>query len=109
MVCGNADREGRGFLRAREKMPVLLSAADDDGGAVELMKWLYSLSTNPGSKFVEYPNGGHGVDTFAAHKELPEKIGRASGRERGEISVVAGSLKKKKEKISIRTMMREKK
>src|SRR5258707_6532983 len=57
-------------------MPVLLSAADDDGGAVELMKWLYSLSTNPGSKFVEYPNGGHGVDIFSAHKELPELIGK---------------------------------
>src|SRR5256885_16260304 len=28
-----------------------------------------------------------------------EQIGRASGRERGEISVVAGSLKKKKQKM----------
>jgi tetratricopeptide (TPR) repeat protein len=38
------------------------------------MEWLYSLSTNPGSKFVEYPNGGHGVEIFAAHKELPAMI-----------------------------------
>ncbi len=74
LLSGNADRDGRAFLSASEKMPVLLSAADDDGGAVELMKWLYSLSTNPGSKFVEYPNGGHGVDIFAAHKELPVLI-----------------------------------
>jgi dienelactone hydrolase len=74
LLSGNADRDGRAFLSASGKMPVLLSAADDDGGAVELMEWLYSLSTNPGSKFVEYPNGGHGVEIFAAHKELPALI-----------------------------------
>jgi len=74
LLSGNTDREGRAFLSASEKMPVLLSAARDDGAAVELMEWLYSLSTNPGSKFVEYPNGGHGVEIFAAHKELPAMI-----------------------------------
>ena len=74
LLSGNADREGRAFLSASEKMPVLLSAARDDAGAVELMEWLYSLSTNPGSKFLEYPNGGHGVDIFAAHKDLPPLI-----------------------------------
>ena len=74
LLSGNADREGRAFLSASEKMPVLLSVADDDGAAVELMKWLYSLSANPGSKLLEYPNGGHGVDIFAAHKELPASI-----------------------------------
>ena len=74
LLSGNTDRDGRAFLSKSEKMPVLLSAARDDGAAVELMEWLYSLSTNPGSKFVEYPNGGHGVDIFAAHKELPAMI-----------------------------------
>jgi dienelactone hydrolase len=74
LLSGNADREGRAFLSKSEKMPVLLSAARDDGAAVELMEWLYSLSTNPGSKFVEYPNGGHGVDIFAGHKDLPAMI-----------------------------------
>ena len=74
LLSGNADREGRAFLSASEKMPVLLSAARDDDGAVELMEWLYSLSTNPGSKFVEYPDGGHGVDIFPAHKDLPVLI-----------------------------------
>jgi len=74
LLSGNADREARAFLSASEKMPVLLAAADDDQGAVELMEWLYSLSTNPGSKFLEYPNGGHGVHIFAAHKELPASI-----------------------------------
>jgi dienelactone hydrolase len=74
LLSGNTDRDGRAFLSKAEKMPVLLSAARDDGAAVELMEWLYSLSTNPGSKFVEYPNGGHGVEIFAAHKELPAMI-----------------------------------
>jgi dienelactone hydrolase len=74
LLSGNTDRDGRAFLSKSEKMPVLLSAARDDGAAVELMEWLYSLSTNPGSKFVEYPNGGHGVEIFAAHKELPAMI-----------------------------------
>jgi dienelactone hydrolase len=74
LLSGNTDRDGRAFLSKSEKMPVLLSAARDDGAAVELMEWLYTLSANPGSKFVEYPNGGHGVDIFAAHKELPAMI-----------------------------------
>jgi tetratricopeptide (TPR) repeat protein len=74
LLSGNADREGRRFLTASEKMPLLLSAATDDDGAVELMEWLYSLSTNPGSKFLEYPDGGHGVNIFAAHKDLPVLI-----------------------------------
>jgi dienelactone hydrolase len=32
LLSGNADREARAFLSASEKLPVLLSAADDDGG-----------------------------------------------------------------------------
>lgn len=74
LLSGNADRQARASLEKSERMPVLLAAADDDQGAVELMQWLYSLSTNPGSKFLEYPNGGHGVHIFAAHKELPASI-----------------------------------
>ena len=74
LLSGNADREGRAFLIKSEKMPVLLSAARDDAGAVELMQWIYSLSANPGSKLVEYPDGGHGVYIFAAHKDLPALI-----------------------------------
>jgi dienelactone hydrolase len=74
LLSGNADREARAFLSKSEGMPVLLSAAADDAGAVELMQWLYSLSTNPGSKFLEYPNGGHGVHIFAAHQDSPASI-----------------------------------
>src|SRR4029077_5778116 len=65
---------GREFLRKSEKLPMMLSAADDDGAAVEVMQWLYELSGNAGSKFVHYTSGGHGTEMFAAHKELPGTI-----------------------------------
>jgi dienelactone hydrolase len=74
LLSGNTDRGGREFLRKSEKLPMMLSAADDDGAAVEVMQWLYGLSTNPGSKFVHYTSGGHGTEMFAAHKELPGTI-----------------------------------
>jgi dienelactone hydrolase len=74
LLSGNTDPEGRAFLRKSEKLPMMLSAADDDGAAVEVMQWLYGLSTNPGSKFVRYTSGGHGTEMFAAHKELPGTI-----------------------------------
>ena len=74
LLSGNTTRDGREFLSKSQKLPGLFSAADDDGGAVEVMQWLYSLSTNPGSKFVQYQTGGHGTNMFAAHKELPDMI-----------------------------------
>ena len=74
LLSGNTTRDGREFLHKSEKLPGLFSAADDDGGAVEVMQWLYSLSNNPGSKFVQYQTGGHGTNMFAAHKELPDMI-----------------------------------
>ncbi len=74
LLSGNTDRDGRSFLRKSEKVPAMLSAADDDGGAVEVMQWLYGLSPNAGSKLVHYTAGGHGTEMFAAHKELPGMI-----------------------------------
>jgi len=74
LLSGNTDRDGRAFLRKSEKLPMMLSAADDDGAAVEVMQWLYELSGNAGTKFVHYTSGGHGTEMFAAHKELPGTI-----------------------------------
>ena len=74
LLSGNTDRGGRAFLRKSEKLPMMLSAADDDGAAVEVMQWLYELSGNAGTKFVHYTSGGHGTEMFAAHKELPGTI-----------------------------------
>src|SRR6266404_1174415 len=74
LLSGNTDRDGRAFLRKSEKLPMMLSAADDDGAAVEVMQWLYELSGNAGTKFVHYTSGGHGTEMFAAHKDLPGMI-----------------------------------
>jgi len=74
LLSGNTDRNGREFLRKSAKLPIFLSAADDDDGAVDLMQWLYGISTNPGSKFEHYATGGHGTVMFAEHKDLPGMI-----------------------------------
>lgn len=74
LLSGNTDRGGREFLRKSAKLPIFLSAADDDGEAVELMQWLYGISTSPGSKFEHYATGGHGTVMFGEHQELPGMI-----------------------------------
>jgi dienelactone hydrolase len=76
LLSESTNSEGRQFLRGAQNFPVFMAVADDDEdlGVVDLMQWLYSLSSNPVSKFVRYPVGGHGVEMFAAHKELPDLI-----------------------------------
>jgi dienelactone hydrolase len=74
LLSGNTNRDGRTFLHNSAKLPILLSAADDDDGAVELMQWLYGLSPNPGSRFEHYATGGHGTVMFGEHKDLPGMI-----------------------------------
>jgi dienelactone hydrolase len=76
LLSEGTDSSGRQFLRTSPNMPVFMAAADDDPdfGVTEVMQWLFSLSSNPLSKFVHYPTGGHGVEMFDAHKELPGMI-----------------------------------
>ena len=47
LLSGNTDLGGRNFLRKSPQVPVLLSAAGDDPGALVQMEWLYSLSPDP--------------------------------------------------------------
>jgi dienelactone hydrolase len=70
------DVEGRNFLRAHPSLPMFLAAAedDDDPGVTDLMEWISTFSTNPQTKLVCYKTGGHGVDMFTAHPELPGMI-----------------------------------
>jgi dienelactone hydrolase len=70
------DMEGRNFLRAHPSLPLFLATAEDDAdpGVSDLMQWLSTFSTNPHTKFVRYKTGGHGVEMFAAHPELPVTI-----------------------------------
>ena len=70
------DMEGRNFLRAHPSLPLFLATAEDDAdpGVSDLMQWLSTFSTNPHTKFVRYKTGGHGVEMFVAHPELPMSI-----------------------------------
>ncbi|HMC28815.1 MAG TPA: alpha/beta hydrolase [Verrucomicrobiae bacterium] len=70
------DLDGRNFLRAHPSLPLFLATAEDDTdpGVSDLMQWLSTFSTNAHTKFVRYKTGGHGVEMFAAHPELPTTI-----------------------------------
>lgn len=77
LLSEGTDLAGRQFLRAATNLPLFLAVADDDPddpGVVEIVQWLYDISRDPADKFVRYAVGGHGVDMFAAHKELPGMI-----------------------------------
>ncbi len=69
-------RPGRVFLRNHPNLPIFAAVADDDPdpAVVEFMEWIYSFSTNPINKFDHFPKGGHGVELFALHKDLPAEI-----------------------------------
>jgi pimeloyl-ACP methyl ester carboxylesterase len=76
LLSETTDVDGRNFLRAHPSLPLFLASADDDfdPGVSDLMQWLSTFSTNPSTKFVRYKSGGHAVDMFAAHPELPGMI-----------------------------------
>jgi len=69
-------RPGRNFLRKNPNLPLFAAVADDDPdpAVVEFMEWIYSFSTNPINKFQHFPKGGHGVELFVLHKDLPADI-----------------------------------
>jgi dienelactone hydrolase len=77
LLSESTDRAGRQFVHNSPNLPLFMAAADDDfddPGVVEIMQWVYDLSPDPANKFVRYSVGGHGVDMFAAHQELPGMI-----------------------------------
>src|SRR5277367_776651 len=77
LLSQSPDRAGRQFLRSSPNLPLFLAAADDDPDdprVAEIVQWLYEVSPDPANKFVRYSVGGHGVEMFAAHPELPGMI-----------------------------------
>jgi len=76
LLSGGTDLAGRQFLREDSQLPELFAVADDDEfrPTVEIMPWIFSVSSNPGKKFVHYAKGGHGADMFAVHPELRNVI-----------------------------------
>jgi dienelactone hydrolase len=76
LLSGNTDINGRQFLRHSANLPVFFAVADDDEfpPSIVAIEWLYTVSSNPGKKFVHYATGGHGADMFRVHPELPSLI-----------------------------------
>jgi len=76
LLSEGTGRPGREFLRKNPNLPMFAAVADDDPdpGVVEFMEWIYSFSTNPINKFDHFPKGGHGVELFDLHKDLPAEI-----------------------------------
>ena len=76
LLSETTDVAGRQFLRSSPQIPLFLAVADDDPdpGVVELVEWLFTLSKNPTSHLEHYDGGGHGVEMFVAHPELPGMI-----------------------------------
>jgi dienelactone hydrolase len=74
LLSGFTDREGRDFLRKAPGLPLLMAAADDDDRAVEQMCWIDAVSGNSDNRFVRYKAGGHGVEMFQPHPDLPRDI-----------------------------------
>lgn len=76
LLAGPTDLNGRNYLRNTAKTPVLFSVADDDEfppSAMEI-EWLYSITSNPGKKFLHYATGKHGAEMFPVHPELMDAI-----------------------------------
>ncbi len=74
LLSGNTDRPGRQHLSGKSSPPLLIAAADDDAGVVEIMEWIDASSGNPANRFVQYKTGGHGTEMFKPHPELPGEI-----------------------------------
>lgn len=75
LLSGPTNLNGRNYLRNSAKTPVFFAVADDDKfGAKPEIEWLYTLTSNPGKKYVDYAKGGHGADMFPVHPELMDMI-----------------------------------
>ena len=64
-------------LAHHPELPILTAgAADDeyDPSTLQLMQCLSDLSGNPRTKFVGFPDGGHGTEIFGPHPELVRQI-----------------------------------
>jgi dienelactone hydrolase len=74
LLAGGTNAAGEQFLAQSPWMPVFASAAHDDGGAVETMRWLLGFSSGRANHMKAYPNGGHGTEMFAVHRDLEPAI-----------------------------------
>lgn len=74
LLAGGITPPSEEFLARVPWMPVMTVAAQDDGNAVDTMRWVIGFSGGTANRTKEYPNGGHGTDLFPVHKELEPEI-----------------------------------
>ena len=74
LLSGITDQVGRDYLRHTDWLPILASASDDDGNAVQLLRWVQAFSHNSRNQFVQYKAAGHGTEMFAVEKGLEPMI-----------------------------------
>src|SRR5258706_6225536 len=69
LLSGNTDRGGRGFLRKSQKLPMMLSAADDDGAGGEGVQEVDGRLTAPAGTFLDCTSGWTRTGNVAAPQE----------------------------------------
>jgi tetratricopeptide (TPR) repeat protein len=77
LLSGAPDLTEINHLAHHPELPIFTAgAADDeyDSSTLQLMQWLSDLSGNPRTKFVGFPDGGHGTEIFGPHPELVRQI-----------------------------------
>jgi hypothetical protein len=76
LLAGPIDRAGREMLESPGSAPVFAAAAVDDryGDLVTVMGWIAGLSSNPRTRFAQYPDGGHAAVMFTKHPALADTI-----------------------------------
>lgn len=74
LLAGGTNTAGQDHLARASWMPVFGVAANDDGDAVGLIRWIVGFSSNPLNLVKTYAKGGHGTELFPVHSDLEPSI-----------------------------------
>ena len=74
LLSGGLTPAARTYLQKSAWMPLMVSASDDDGDAVNTMRWILGWSRNTKNKLVQFKAAGHGTDMFAVEKTLEPQM-----------------------------------
>jgi dienelactone hydrolase len=74
LLSGITDPDGIKFLETATRVPLFVSASEDDGDTLPIMRWLMAFSRNPEDKLVSYKAAGHGTEMFKVEKGLEPMI-----------------------------------
>jgi dienelactone hydrolase len=74
LLSGGLTPAARTYLQQSDWLPVMAAASDDDGDAVNTMRWILGWSRNPKNKFVQFKAAGHGTDMLTVEKTLEPQM-----------------------------------